>query len=125
MEPRKRDYWFYVEDKTRMGRMNDPSVAAMVNGVCGDTQELYLVIGRDQLIEQALYFATGCEATHACGAYVAEWVEGVTIAEALSLSASKIIKALKDIPEDHHHCAVLVMMALYKALGEYMITPKY
>ena len=125
MEPRKRDYKFYAEDKSRLGRMNVPTVAAVVNGMCGDTQELYLVVDNDKFIDQALYFANGCEATHACGAFVAEWIEGVTISEALTLSPGQVIKYLKDIPEDHHHCAVLVIMTLYKALGEYMLTPKY
>jgi len=119
-----RDYQFYSEDTSRVGRMNDPDVAAVVKGGCGDTQELYLVI-KDEYIRQASFFATGCEATHACGAYVTEWVEGMTVSESLRLSAGDIISYLKGMPEDHHHCAVLAMLTLYQALGNYMLQPHY
>ncbi len=124
MEPKKRDYKFYADDTSRMGRMNDPSVASVVEGGCGDTQELYLII-KDDFIEEARFFATGCEATHACGAYVAEWIEGVTVSESLTLSAGDILSHLKGIPEGHHHCAILAMLTLYQAIGNYMLTPKY
>ena len=124
MAIKERDYQFYAQDTSRVGRMNDPDVAVVVKGACGDIQELYLVI-KDDFIEHAQFYANGCEATHACGAYVTEWIEHMTIQEALGLSPLDIISYLKNIPEDHHHCAILAALTLYQAIGNYMLRPKY
>ena len=119
-----RDYRFYVEDSSRRGRMNDPTVASLVTGSCGDTMEFYLVI-KDDFIETAWYYADGCAATEACGAFVAEWVEGLKIQEALRISPYEVITYLKELPEDHYHCAVLAVLSFLKSAGEYMLLPKY
>lgn len=102
------------------GRMNDPSAAARVTGPCGDTMEFYLVIEND-IIKTARYHTDGCQYTHLCGGAVAQAVEGSTIKEALSLNPAMLLDALKDLPDEHRHCAILSVSTLYRAIGEYWV----
>ncbi len=116
-----KDYKYYCKDKSHRGELHDPTVTSRIQGGCGDTQELFLYI-ENNIIEDITYQADGCGATHACGAYVCEMVEGKTVQKGMQLSAGQIINDLKEIPEDHHHCAILVMLALYQAIGRYLLT---
>jgi len=103
-----------------MGRMNDPSSAARVTGPCGDTMEFYLVITDDH-IEQIRYYTDGCKYTNICAETAARKVQGKSLYEALNLSAADILKALPDLPKTNHHCAILSVSTLYRAIGEFWI----
>jgi nitrogen fixation NifU-like protein len=103
-----------------LGRMNDPSAAARVTGPCGDTMEFYLVID-DDVIETVRYHTDGCRYTHLCGTAVAVMAEGALIKDALAINPALLLGELKDLPLEHHHCAILTVSTLYRAIGEYWV----
>ena len=103
-----------------VGRLNDPTGAAWIKGLCGDTMEIYLVIEGD-LIREALFHTDGCAATHACGSLVTETAKGKTVDAALDISPKQIIDGLAGLPEDHRHCAILAVSTLHKAIADYLL----
>ena len=102
------------------GRMTDPSAGAWVTGPCGDTMEFYLVIEKD-VIRKARYHTDGCEFTRLCGRTVAAYIQGKSIAEALSISARQVLDAWPDLPPEHRHCAILAVSTFYRAIGQYWV----
>ena len=102
------------------GRMNDPSAGAWVTGPCGDTMEFYLVIENDA-IRKVKYYTDGCEFTRLCGRAVAAYIQGKSIAEALSISARQVLDACPHLPPEHRHCAILAVSTFYRAIGEYWV----
>lgn len=86
-------------------------------GNCGDTIEIFLVADRERL--KAVYFNTdGCLDTVACGNTVAELAVGRRIEDAWKIKPKHVIDYLQTLPADHHHCAELVVGAMYRALTD-------
>lgn len=106
-----------------VGRMNDPDGSAFIKGLCGDTLEIYLEI-RDDRITKALFFAEGCGATVACGSVTTELAKGKNIKEVLRISPADIIDALRGLPEENLHCAILAASTLHKAVADYLLRSK-
>jgi len=102
------------------GRMNDPAASAWTKGVCGDEMEIYLDIDND-IITEAKYHTTGCESTKACAVALINNILGKNVKESLALPPLQIIKQLKNLDEEHHHCAILVSITFYKAIAEYIL----
>ena len=100
--------------------MNDPDGAAIVKGQCGDEMEMYLII-EDDRISKILFHSDGCGITLACGSIVTEQANGCTIDEALQIIPLDIINRLRKILGGNYHCAILAVITLYKALGDYLI----
>ena len=105
-----------------VGRMNDPTSAACIKGLCGDEIEVYLVI-EDQVITEARYFTTGCCNTRLCGRAVAERIQGRTIWDALAVSPRTIIDAQPELSADGRHCAILAVSTMYRAVADYLLKP--
>jgi nitrogen fixation NifU-like protein len=110
----------YSQNPVNVGRMNDPSGAAWIKGLCGDTMEMYLAI-EDNIVKEAKFYTDGCGATYACGSLATELAAGKDIYDALGISPKEIIDKLQNLPEDHRHCAVLAVSTLYKAIANYML----
>jgi len=108
-----------INNQRYFGRMNDPVGFSHVKGPCGDAMEFYLVIEND-LIAEIKYYTEGCHATRACAAMAAKLAGGKTVKEALSISAGEVIKKLKGLPDDHLHCSILSVSALYRAIADYL-----
>ncbi len=104
------------------GRMNDPTAAAAIKGICGDEMEFYLVIRNDR-IEQIRYHTDGCGNTRACGRAVARRAQGRTVTEALSISAGELIRSGECEPAAGRHCAILAVTTLYRAIADYLLAP--
>ncbi len=104
------------------GRMNDPTAAASIKGVCGDEMEFYLVI-RDDRIEQVRYHTNGCANTSSCGRAVARRARGRSVTDALSISAGEIIRSGECEPAAGRHCAILAVTTLYRAIADYLLAP--
>lgn len=104
------------------GRMNDPTAAASIKGVCGDEMEFYLVIRNDR-IQDVLFHTEGCENTRSCGRSVARRAKGRTVTDALSISAGEIIRSGECEPESGRHCAILAVTTLYRAIADYLLKP--
>ena len=104
--------------------MNDPDGSAWVDGLCGDSMEMYLVI-KDSMITEASFFTDGCSASRACGSAAAHLATGKSLNEALKLSPADILATLENIPENYTHCSILAVTTLFKALTDYLLTYQY
>jgi nitrogen fixation NifU-like protein len=120
METTMTPYERFSRSPVNIGRMNDPTGAAWVKGLCGDTMEMYLYI-EENVIRDARFQTDGCGATFACGSVATEFVKGKTVPESLRLSPGTIIDALAGLPEDHRHCAVLAANTLHQAIADYLL----
>ncbi len=103
-----------------MCRMNDPDGSALVKGLCGDTMEMYLVI-EDGRVSRASFHTDGCSSSIACGSAAARLAGGRTLDETLRISPADIIDDVGDLPIASAHCAILAVMALHKALADYLL----
>jgi hypothetical protein len=65
--PRQQDEYF--------GRMNNPTSASVLNGLCGDEMEFHLYI-RNDIIEDINYYANGCQNIRNCGYATAKRAKG-------------------------------------------------
>jgi nitrogen fixation NifU-like protein len=113
-------YEKYSRKPVNIGSMNDPAAAARVQGLCGDTMEMYLCVA-DGIIKEASFATDGCGATCACGSLSTELAKGKKILDALGISPKQIIDGLGDLPEDHRHCAILALVTLHRAIADYML----
>ncbi len=64
------------------------------------------------------YMAYPCPAAHACGNFVAEFVEGKTVDEDRLLTEAAIESALGNVPLGREHCPGLAIKALKHALDQ-------
>ena len=111
-----------LDDDAFFGRMNDPTAAASIKGLCGDVMEFCLVV-RDDRIEAVRYYTEGCGNTRSCGRAVARRAQGRSVTDALGISAGEIIRSGECEPESGRHCAILAVTALYRALADYLLAP--
>lgn len=116
------DQRFGKEQFSRFGRMNDPTGSSFVRGQCGDEMEFYLYI-RDQIVEDARFYTEGCDDTKSCGQIVAEKCLGRPVMAALKISPDAVLAEQPDLPGSGRHCAILAVMALYKAVVDYLLKP--
>jgi len=107
---------------TYFGRMNDPTAAAIVKGLCGDQMEIYLTI-IDGVIQDAKYYTEGCIHTRVCGSSVARRASGKRVEQALGINPKELIDAGECLPEEGRHCAILAVSTLYRAIADYFLKP--
>jgi len=110
-----------VEDEF-FGRMNDPTAAASIKGLCGDEMEFHLVIRDDQIVD-IRYYTNGCGNTRSCGRSVARRAKGRSVTDALSISAGELIRSGECEAEAGRHCAILAVTTLYRAIADYLLAP--
>jgi len=123
------DESLYPEDIVTMarkpryfGRMNAPTSSAFVKGPCGDEMEFYLIVD-DNIIRDVRFYTEGCIATRVCGCVTAQLAYEKNIEEALGISPRQVIGLLNGLPEDHCHCSILAVSALYRAIADYLLKP--
>lgn len=104
------------------GRMNDPTAAASIQGLCQEEMEFFLVI-RNERIEDVRYYTEGCGNTRACGRAVARLAKGRSVADALSISVGEIVRSGECEPEAGRHCAILAVTTFYRAIADYLLAP--
>ena len=107
----------HIAHPRNAGELSDANaVAEETNPVCGDRLRLSLNI-QDGRIEAARFLAYGCPPTLACGSALAELIEGMSVAEARTLSRDQIVKAVGGLPNRKHHAAALALETLQSALA--------
>jgi nitrogen fixation protein NifU and related proteins len=124
MDEEKNDFWQshsrkYIEMALMTGRheiISNPDGYAKKTGDCGDTVELFLM-ARGNTIEKVSYNINGCINTAACLNAVVLMAENKTIAQAWEITPEMVAGYLETLPQDHFHCAELVVGALYLALS--------
>lgn len=105
------------------GQMNDPTCCSYLKGPCGDFMEFYLAVDTDGRITEIMYYTEGCDATRTCASIVCLMARGATVMEALSISAGAVLAKIKNLPDDHRHCAILSVSSLYRAIADYLLMP--
>ena len=110
-----------AEHPRHFGRMNDPTGSARVRGLCGDEMEFYLEITHG-IIDDVKFYTQGCAATVACGEMTARLVHHTSVDDALGLSPKEIKMKLGKLPDDHSHCPILAVSALYRACADYLLS---
>lgn len=109
-----------AKNPKHLGRMNAPTASAFLKGPCGDEIEFYLII-ENKVIQEAKFFCDGCVATAICADATAELAEGKNIDDALGISPRRVKNVLKGLPQDHSHCSILAVSALYRAIADYLL----
>lgn len=103
-----------------MGRMNDPDGSAFIEGICGDTMEMYLVIEND-IVTDSKFFTDGCNSSRFCGSAAARLAKGRSIKDVLRLSPADVIDTWAEIADVEVHCAILAVSTLHKSLADYLL----
>ena len=99
-------------------REEEISVWYAYEGFCGDTMQFFLKIN-DNKIEKANFITDGCGATVAAGSQMTQLIEGKSLEFAEKITPEDINKALKGLPEDHKHCAELVIRTLKRTIEKF------
>ncbi|MFZ2055146.1 MAG: iron-sulfur cluster assembly scaffold protein [Candidatus Aminicenantales bacterium] len=100
--------------------LEDPDGRARVQGVCGDTMEMFLRV-KDETITECAFQTDGCGTSIVCGSVATELAVGKLLIEALgAVSAGEILKVLGGLPESDVHCAQLAAETLRRALADYL-----
>ena len=102
----------------RYGALEQPDGYGSKKGICGDTVEFFLSV-HDGIIQMATFELDGCFHTMACANAVTLIAEGSDVADSWEITPESIIDYLETLPEDHYHCAELVIGAFYLALANY------
>jgi nitrogen fixation NifU-like protein len=91
-----------------------------ITAECGDKVRVYLLI-RQGKIEDVKFLTDGCLHTLAACSAATELIRGKTSGEAIQLNPRAILDYLRDMPEDHEHCADIAARAVREAVRHYLI----
>lgn len=112
------DLWLNPQNA---GSLKQPDGYAKIKGPCGDTMEIFLRISGDR-IAKATFLTDGCGPSLAAGSMATQLVTGKSLSEALRLTAGDILTALRGLPEESQHCALLAANTLAEAIRGYLST---
>jgi Fe-S cluster assembly scaffold IscU len=86
---------------------------------CGDVMKLQIKVNSEtQIIEDAKFKTFGCGSAIASSSLATEWVKGKTLAEALEIKNTDIVKELS-LPPVKIHCSVLAEDAIKAAITDW------
>jgi nitrogen fixation protein NifU and related proteins len=87
---------------------------------CGDVMKLQIQVNVSTgLIEEAKFKTFGCGSAIASSSLITEMIKGKTIAEAVEIKNTQIVKELS-LPPVKIHCSVLAEDAIKAAVKDYM-----
>jgi nitrogen fixation NifU-like protein len=99
----------------------DKSVGTGLVGApeCGDVMKLQIKVNEQtEVIEDAKFKTFGCGSAIASSSLATEWVKGKTLAEALTIKNTDIVKELS-LPPVKIHCSVLAEDAIKAAVTDW------
>ena len=86
---------------------------------CGDVMKLQIKVNSEtEVIEDAKFKTFGCGSAIASSSLATEWVKGKTLAEALDIKNTDIVKELS-LPPVKIHCSVLAEDAIKAAITDW------
>jgi nitrogen fixation protein NifU and related proteins len=86
---------------------------------CGDVMRVQIRVNPEtQVIEEAKFKTFGCGSAIASSSLATEWVKGKTVAEAMQIKNTDIVKELA-LPPVKIHCSVLAEDAIRAAIGDW------
>lgn len=101
------------------GVMDKADSHARMKGSCGDTMQMYLMVGEDR-IRQVSYITDGCSSSSIAGSFTAEMAMGKTLTQVLDMTGADVLHAIGTFPEAEEHCAFLAVSTLQEAVNNYM-----
>ncbi|THB75320.1 MAG: iron-sulfur cluster assembly scaffold protein [Desulfobacteraceae bacterium] len=101
------------------GRIKNPDAHGRINGVCGDTMEMYFMIESNR-VKKGSYITSGCASSSISGSFAVELALGKTLEELLDISGEDILSIIGGLPEDDRHCAFLAAQTIHDAVRDYM-----
>ena len=111
----------HYENPRNVGKMDDsdPNVGTGMVGApaCGDVMKLQIKV-EDGIITDAKFKTYGCSSAIASSSLVTEWVKGMTLNEASSITNSDISQDLA-LPPVKIHCSILAEDAIKAAIKDY------
>ncbi len=99
----------------------DPNVGTGLVGApeCGDVMKLQIKVNEESgVIEDAKFKTFGCGSAIASSSLATEWVKGKSLAEALRIKNTDIVKELS-LPPVKIHCSVLAEDAIKAAVTDW------
>ncbi len=106
-----------------LGRMDRPNACTVLNGLCGDTMEIYLKLDDkridEDIIKEISFMTDGCGPSIACGSMLTTMVQGVSLEEAGMIEPEELLAALGGLPEETTHCAYLAVDTLRDAIANW------
>ena len=99
----------------------DPAVGTGLVGApeCGDVMKLQIKVNEQtETIKEAKFKTFGCGSAIASSSLATEWVKGKTLAEALAIKNTDIVKELS-LPPVKIHCSVLAEDAIKAAINDW------
>ena len=99
----------------------DPTVGTGLVGApaCGDVMRLQIKVDPETgIVEDAKFKTFGCGSAIASSSLATEWVKGKTVAEALEIKNTDIVKELS-LPPVKIHCSVLAEDAIKAAITDW------
>ena len=100
----------------RRERLDKPDGYGKKVGDCGDTVEFFITLD-GETISSLSYDINGCLNTNACCNAVVSLIDGKSVDEAWEVTPEQVADTLQSLPQDHFHCAELVVGTLYLALA--------
>ena len=92
---------------------------ARIEGVCGDTMEIWVYIENGVIIDTR-YITDGCYHSHVSGATAAALAVGKEIKSAEAITHEDVLALLKgEVEEESAHCALLAVNTLKAAILDY------
>jgi len=85
---------------------------------CGDVMKLQIRVSDAGVIEDAKFKTFGCGSAIASSSLATEWVKGMTVEQAMTISNTQIVKEL-NLPPVKIHCSVLAEDAIKAAIEDY------
>src|SRR5271167_405005 len=97
----------------------DPNVGTGLVGApeCGDVMKLQIKV-ENGVITDAKFKTFGCGSAIASSSLATEWIKGKTVAEALEIKNTEIVRELS-LPPVKIHCSVLAEDAIRAAIADW------
>ena len=113
----------HYNNPRNVGQMDksQPEVGTGLVGApeCGDVMRLQIRVNPEtQVIEEAKFKTFGCGSAIASSSLATEWVKGKTVAEAMQIKNTDILKEMA-LPPVKFHCSVLAEDAIRAAIGDW------
>jgi nitrogen fixation NifU-like protein len=100
------------------GKIRNADGFAKIKGPCGDTMQISFKV-KDGRLSKIKFMTDGCASSIAAGSMATELAQGKKIEEAAEISQQMILEALKSLPKESVHCALLASNTLKEAIKNY------
>ena len=100
------------------GKVRNADGFAKIKGPCGDTMQISFKV-KDGRFSKIKFTTDGCASSIASGSMATELAQGKKLEEAAEISQQMILEALKGLPEESVHCALLASNTLKEAIRNY------